>query len=335
MRDQFGRSITYLRLSLTDRCNLRCRYCMPEEGIQKLAHAEILTFDEILRTVRALARLGVRKVRLTGGEPLVRRGIVDLAREIRAVPGVETLAITTNGVGLTELAEPLVRAGVTAFNISLDTLSAGAFEQITRRDALAQVKQGIRALEQAESLSEKGLAIKFNCVPMRGVNELELVELVRHLAGEKPYAVRFIELMPIGCARRAGLKGIPMREVRERLERFFGTLHPVARAGETDGPAVMYRADGIVGTIGFIDALEHKFCSECNRVRLTADGFLKLCLNAKTGISVKSMLRGGADGEALYHSLRRAIYEKPEEHFFAAAGDYAARDTRAMVQVGG
>ncbi len=330
MYDRFNRKIEYVRISLTDRCNLRCRYCMPEEGVPKLAHDDILRFDEIVRVVRQLARLGVRKVRLTGGEPLIRRDITKLVASIRAVSGIESVAVTTNGVLLQELAEGLVQAGLSACNISLDTLRPETFASITRRDAFSRVTAGIGALEAA------GLRdIKFNCVPIKGVNEEELPALVAKLVKDRPYKFRFIELMPIGCAYEAGFEGVPMADVASQLMRAFGALTPAPAPRGVHGPARYYRMAGFCGEVGFIDAMEHKFCAACNRVRLTAEGFLKLCLNASTGLDLRTLLRGGITDENLALALRSAIYKKPEEHFFEEAGHYAKRDSRAMYQVGG
>ena len=329
MIDQYQRKIEYVRISLTDRCNLRCRYCMPAAGIEKLRHEDILTFAEILRIVQALAALGVRKVRLTGGEPLVRRGIVELVRAIRAVPGIEQVVLTTNGVLLAELAEPLVAAGLSGVNISLDTLRPDVFASITRRPLYPQVEEGIAKLR---ALGMEN--IKFNCVPIAGVNEEEIPALVA-LAREQVVKVRFIELMPIGCAYEVGYQGVAMAKVRSLIERAYGPLKPAGlKAGTVNGPAVYYRLAGFKGEVGFIDAMEHKFCASCNRVRLTAEGFLKLCLNAKTGLDIRQLLRSGISDDNLRLAVQQAIYHKPEEHFFDDKHN-AARDSRAMVQVGG
>lgn len=329
MFDRYQRKIEYVRISLTDRCNLRCRYCMPEEGVEKLRHEDILRFDEIVRIVWALASLGVRKVRLTGGEPLIRRNIVELVREIHAVPGIETIAMTTNGVMLADMAEDLVQAGLTGINISLDTLKAASFTELTRRPFFTRVEDGIEAIA-ATGLKD----VKFNCVPIAGVNEEELPELVARFTRERPWKFRFIELMPIGCAYEAGFTGVPMAEVRSRLEASFGPLRPVLPEHGVHGPAVYYQAAGFAGQIGFIDAMEHQFCSSCNRVRLTAEGFLKLCLNARTGVDLRHLLRSGMSDEELRQALQQAIYCKPQEHHFKAAS-YEEKDSRAMYQVGG
>lgn len=329
MFDRYQRKIEYVRISLTDRCNLRCRYCMPEEGVEKLRHEDILRFDEIVRIVRALASLGVRKVRLTGGEPLIRRNIVELVREIHAVPGIETIAMTTNGVMLADMAEDLVQAGLTGINISLDTLKAASFTELTRRPFFTRVEDGIEAIA-ATGLKD----VKFNCVPIAGVNEEGLPDLVARFTRERPWKFRFIELMPIGCAYEAGFTGVPMAEVRSQLEASFGPLRPVLPEHGVHGPAVYYQAAGFAGQIGFIDAMEHQFCSSCNRVRLTAEGFLKLCLNARTGVDLRHLLRSGMSDEELRQALQQAIYCKPQEHHFKAAS-YEEKDSRAMYQVGG
>lgn len=329
MFDRYQRKIEYVRISLTDRCNLRCRYCMPEEGVEKLRHEDILRFDEIVRIVRALASLGVRKVRLTGGEPLIRRNIVELVREIHAVPGIETIAMTTNGVMLADMAEDLVQAGLTGINISLDTLKAASFTDLTRRPFFTRVEDGIEAIA-ATGLKD----VKFNCVPIADVNEEELPDLVARFTRERPWKFRFIELMPIGCAYEAGFTGVPMAEVRSQLEASFGPLRPVLPEHGVHGPAVYYQAAGFAGQIGFIDAMEHQFCSSCNRVRLTAEGFLKLCLNARTGVDLRHLLRSGMSDEELRQALQQAIYCKPQEHHFKAAS-YEEKDSRAMYQVGG
>jgi len=329
MQDQYNRKIEYVRISLTDRCNLRCRYCMPEAGVLKLRHEDILSFAEILRIVQGLAALGIRKVRLTGGEPLVRRNLPELIGKIRQIPGIEQVVLTTNGVLLSEQGEDLIKAGLTGINISLDTLNPATFAAITRRPLFAKVHTG---LERVMSLGLEN--IKLNCVPIYGVNEGEIPALAG-LAREYPLKVRFIELMPIGCAYEVGYRGVPMKEVRTRLENSYGHLHPVEKKTDRlQGPAAYYRLPGFLGQVGFIDAMEHKFCAECNRVRVTAEGFLKLCLNQKNGLDLRGLLRSGISEENLKLALRQAIYRKPAEHLFTDT-ENVARDSRAMYQVGG
>ena len=328
MKDQYGRKIEYARLSITDRCSLRCRYCMPADGVEPMAHAEVLSYEELLRIARALAALGVKKLRVTGGEPLVRRGIVDFVRELKALPGIEKVVITTNGVALPELAGPLMAAGLDGVNMSLDTLDPQVFASITRRDALARVLDGLRQL-----LASGCPEVKLNVVPIRGVNEKALTALAG-LAQEQPIQVRFIELMPIGCAAASGYRGIPTDEVKRQLTAAYGRLVPHLPAQGVCGPAVYYSLPGFAGRIGFIDAIEHKFCQNCNRVRVTASGFLKLCLNSSAGLDLRALLRGGVDDAALAAAMEQAIYQKPAEHFFFRK-DNTMKDTRKMYEVGG
>ena len=249
MQDRFQRTIEYVRISVTDRCNLRCRYCMPEQGVRKMCHEDILRFDEILRIVRALAALGVRKVRLTGGEPLVRKGILDLIREIRRVQGIEVISLTTNGVLLPEMAEDLRAAGLDFVNVSLDSLDEETFSFLTRRPLLGRVEEGLMALEEAGFRDTK-----LNCVPLLGVNEDDVLKLAE-LAREKPLKVRYIELMPVGCAYEAGLRGMPMDEVRRRLQEAFGAFSQVRQEKSLRGPAEYVQPAGFVGQLGFIDAI--------------------------------------------------------------------------------
>ena len=331
MQDQFQRKIEYLRISVTDCCNLRCRYCMPAYGVKKMSHADILSYEEILRDVRALAAMGIRKVRLTGGEPLVRRDIVHLVRGLKETPGIETVAITTNGVLLGEMMDELLDAGLDAVNLSLDTLDGGKFFSITRRPLFGAVMESLMRLT-----AEKRLDVKMNCVPIAGVNDDEITELAA-LARDHAIKMRFIELMPIGCARTEGYRGVPMDEVRARLKAAFGALLPVGEptygTAVPKGPATYVQPAGFRGALGFIDAMEHKFCDTCNRVRLTAEGFLKLCLYSNAGLDTRALLRGGATDDRLSDAIAHAVWKKPEEHYFEM--DSETRDRRAMYQVGG
>ncbi|MBR1579991.1 MAG: GTP 3',8-cyclase MoaA [Selenomonadaceae bacterium] len=324
MIDRFNRRIEYVRVSLTDRCNLRCRYCMPESGVTKLAHSEILTYEEVLRVIRLLARLGIKKVRLTGGEPLIRMGIVDLIRSIKNLDGIERVVMTTNGVRLASMAEQLIDAGLDGINLSLDTLDGKIFQAISRRDCFDRVLEGLNKI-----LSLGMRDVKLNCVPLAEINDDvdDLIELIR----DRDVKLRFIELMPIGLAR--DFKGLPLSTLRDRIEQKFGRLMPIDSTEAQAGPAKYFRLNGFVGAIGFIDALEDKFCSTCNRVRLTAEGFLKLCLSAPAGLDVKRLMRGGLDDEQLMLRLSSAIYNKPLEHAFDGAIEL--NDRRRMYQVGG
>ena len=319
MRDQFGREIEYARISVTDRCNLRCRYCMPECGVKKLPHDRILTLEEVLRVADMFSRLGIR---LTGGEPLLRRNLPLLIRELKRLPDMEQVVLTTNGVLLKKLIGELKAAGLDGINLSLDTLDENVFEGLTRRAALSNVLEGLRAL------LDGSINLKLNCVPLRGVNEGELLTLAG-LAKDHSVAVRFIELMPIGCAWESGLRGIPTTELFSMFERHFGELIPVDERSPLQGPARYFKPKNFMGRIGFIDALEHKFCGSCNRIRLTASGFLKTCLSFESGLNVRELLRSHVSDEELLEKMREAILRKPREHHF--------KDTTAfqMYQIGG
>lgn len=330
MRDGYGRQIDYLRISVTDKCNLRCRYCMPPEGITRLSHEEVLSLEEIFRLVGIMEGMGIKKVRLTGGEPLVRKNLVRLVQDIRSLPGIEEIALTTNGILFGEQAGKLKDAGLTGVNISLDTLSPESFCRITGAKGLEQV---LGAVEEA-LLQE--LTVKLNCVPVRELNEQEIVELAQ-LARDRRVDLRYIELMPIGCGRQ--FQGIPSEEVKARLEAVYGPASPIGPGRERGGPAEYYQFQGFQGRIGFISPLSHKFCSSCNRVRLTAEGRLKLCLHYERGLELKPLLRGGASDEQIRQAIEAALLEKPEEHSFGQKDgkENAAeeKDNRKMVQIGG
>jgi cyclic pyranopterin phosphate synthase len=315
MKDTFGRKITYLRLSLTDRCNYRCLYCMPEEGVEKCAHRDICSFEELLEMAEASVRCGVRKIRLTGGEPLVRKGVADFCRRVKAIPGVEELCLTTNGSMLPLLAKPLREAGVDRINISIDTLRPERFAAITRRGRLEDVLAGIRAAEDAGFPD-----IKLNVVLMGGLNDDEIADFV-DLTREQPWTVRFIELMPIGlCAGWDKELFLPGKAVLERCPE----LQPV----DTHGVSWRYRLPGGRGYVGLIAPLSHIFCSQCSRIRITADGKLKPCLHSKTEIELR-----GLHGAALDAAIRRGIAFKPEQHHLNEAG--ISESLRGMSAIGG
>jgi len=326
MKDKFNREINYARISVTDRCNLRCRYCMPECGVKKIPHTDILTLEEILRVVKIFSRLGIKKIRLTGGEPLLRRNLSLLISEIKNISGIEQIFLTTNGVLLKNLAPELIAAGLDGINLSLDTLNENIFNNLTRRKLFNQVLDGFYYLV------DKNLSLKINCVPLSGVNESEIINLAT-LAKNYPVKVRFIELMPIGCAFESGLQGIPSAEIFSTLENNFGEFLPVYEENYLKGPAKYFKPRNFIGEIGFIDALEHKFCLNCNRIRLTAEGFLKTCLSFNSGLDVKNLLRSGENDEKILEKIRETIFFKPKEHFFD--GDKKFRDSRQMYQVGG
>jgi cyclic pyranopterin phosphate synthase len=324
--DPFGRSIEYLRLSITDRCNLRCRYCMPEEGVPSRAHGDILAYEELLRIARAGVTLGIRKIRVTGGEPLVRRGVVDFIAQLATLPGPPDIVLTTNGLRLAELAAPLKAAGLSRVNVSLDTLYPERFRQLTRREGLEQVLAGLAAAEAV------GLTpVKINVIPLKGVNADELLDFAR-LTLDHPWEVRFIEFMPISPDLEfSPAERIPMAEVGEQLAT-LGPLETLPRL-ESAGPARLYRLPGGRGCVGLIPAVSGHFCPECNRLRVTADGRVRGCLFGNQEIDLKAVLRAGGDDAALANLLRAAIAAKPEKHTIGAPGFKGPN--RRMQEIGG
>ena len=325
MFDSKGRKIHYLRLSVTDLCNLRCRYCMPD-GVDKLEREDILTYEEFLRLAALFARCGVDTVRVTGGEPLVRKGVEQLVKGLKAIPGIRKVTMTTNAVLLEQQLPALLEAGLDSVNISLDTLDPALFAKITARDEFAAVQAGIHAA------LESGIPVKLNCVPQVGVNEGEL-EALAALAQDKPLQVRFIEMMPIGYG--AAMPCISGPELLARFRRRWPELAPLpgaACAALGDGPAVYYTVPGWKGDIGFIAAVHGKFCASCNRVRLTSQGFLRPCLASETGCDLRTLLRGGTADEELLQAIRETIWSKPREHHF---GDNSMPATRGMYRIGG
>lgn len=313
MVDSYARAITYLRISITDRCNYRCRYCMPDAGIEKCAHGDICSLEELRDMAAAAVRCGVRKIRVTGGEPLVRRGAVDFCRMLAEIPGVEELCVTTNGSLLAEQAAALREAGVTHLNISLDTLKEGRFRTITRLGTLSDVLRGIEAAEHAGF--EK---IKLNCVLLGGVNDDEIADFAA-LTRAHDWQVRFIERMPMGCGRDFGAY-LPAQAVLERCPELEAISH--------DGVAACYRFPGARGTVGLIAPMSHAFCSECSRVRITADGKLKPCLHSAAELSLR-----GLSGDELEAAIRRGILMKPERHHMDETGETEAQ--RGMFAIGG
>ena len=322
MFDSTGRDIRYLRLSVTDLCNLRCRYCMPD-GVEKLECEAVLTYEEFLRLAALFARCGIDTVRVTGGEPLVRKGVDQLVAGLKATPGIRKVTMTTNGILLAQQLPALQKAGLDGVNISLDTLSPEVFARITARDEFGHVMEGIHAALAS------GIPVKLNCVPQVGVNEGEL-EALAALAQDQPLQVRFIEMMPIGYG--AAMPCISGPELRQRFARRWPELQPLAEAAFGDGPAVYYTVPGWQGGIGFIAAVHGKFCAGCNRVRLTSQGFLRPCLASEQGADLRALLRSGATDTELLQAIRAAIFEKPREHHF---GDSSMPATRGMYRIGG
>jgi cyclic pyranopterin phosphate synthase len=323
--DRFGRKIHYLRISLTDHCNLRCIYCMTEE-VSFRPPADMMQDDEVLLLTRLFADLGFNKIRLTGGEPTVRANIVELVRGIAATPGVRSISMTTNGVLLSKLSKPLVDAGLQRVNISLDTLNPVKFKRLTRRGNIEDVWAGILAAEEA------GLKpIKLNAVAVRGYNEEEVVDLAQ-LTCEHPWQMRFIEMMPFGGANDFQImQMISMQEMQERIERAFGPLEPVS-GGKLDGEARIYRIPGSKGDIGFISSVSAPFCMDCNRARLTADGILRMCLLREYEIDLLTPLRAGASLDDLRKLVLDAVWNKPWGHGLAR-GDIP--QNRVMSEIGG
>ncbi len=324
--DGFNRRIDYLRVSITDRCNLRCMYCMPPSGMKIGTHDEILSYEEILRIVRAAAAMGVTKVRITGGEPLLRRNLLNLIGEIRAVPGIADLGLTTNGVLLKTMAGALWEAGLRRINVSLDTLNSLKFRKITGRDHHRDVLEGIARAE------ELGFSpIKLNTVVMKGVNDDELVHFAR-MAVNRPYAVRFIEYMPVGGSLPWDRsKFVAATEIKEQLEA-VGPLVPVPRA-RFDGPSERFRFQHGKGEIGLIGAVSKHFCHTCNRLRLTSDGKLRPCLLSDDEVDVRTALREGCSDEEIRRLICGAVARKTERRRPATGG--IQQSGRSMSCIGG
>ena len=332
--DSFNRKLDYLRVSITDRCNLRCVYCMPSEGVEWKTHDSMLRFEEILRLVRIMAELGIRKVKVTGGEPLVRKGAASFLKNLMSIPKIKKVTLTTNGLLLNKyideaeaLGEGSLPGGV---NISLDALNQERFNNITR-EANARPEEILPAIDR---LLEKKVRVKVNCVLIRGYNEEEIIPLVL-LAREKNIAVRFIELMPLGSA--AGLKPVSGLHTTAVIEKSFGALEPFFGI-ESNGPAVYYSLQGFVGKIGFINPVSHGFCETCNRLRLTSMGLLKLCLSSNLNFDLQTLLRSGISDNDLAKAITEAAGKKPKAH--TLSGVYSAHEqkepkTDGMFEIGG
>lgn len=323
--DRYNRDIDYLRISLTDACNLRCVYCMPEQ-MSFRPREELLSDAELKRLITLFGAAGFRKIRFTGGEPTLRPGLVDLVRHATQTPGIETVGLTTNGVLLAGLAAPLRAAGLRSVNLSLDTLDPEKFRRITRWGKLDAVLAGLDAAAQA------GLRIKLNAVVSRGTNDRDDVVALARYTLEHPWQVRFIEQMPFGNNSEFQLRSLVHEdELRAVLADAYGPLEPVNN-GRLDGEARLYRIPGAAGSLGFISPVTKPFCADCNRLRLTADGVLRLCLLRDNEVDLRPLLRGGASDDELSATLRRAVTEKPwghglEQHLIPA--------TRGMSEIGG
>jgi len=326
--DPFNRDINYLRVSLTDHCNLRCVYCMPVRGLQFAPREEVLTAPDIEKVVRAAAAIGFRKIRLTGGEPTLRSDLVEIVAAIAAISGVEDLSMTTNGVLLPPLAKPLREAGLRRVNIHVDTLNPERLKRVMRFGTLSEIWAGIEAAVDAGFCP-----IKLNCVVVRDYNDEDVVDLAR-LTQERDWHVRFIELMPLGndeCSRLALSQYVPNFETRARIESALGPLAPVVNERPSD-ESRNFRVPGGAGIVGFISPVSEPYCGDCNRMRLTADGKLHLCLLNDDEIDLKPALRNGATHDTVSDILLRAVARKPTGH---RLDEGVHTERRRMFQLGG
>lgn len=323
--DRFGRNINYLRISLTDKCNLRCVYCMPEEMTFRPS-AELLQDDEIKRLVSIFAELGFEKFRLTGGEPTIRANLVDIVANIAATPGVKTLAMTTNGLLLDKLAKPLAKAGLQRVNISIDTLDPAKFKKVTRWGEVDDVWSGIQAAEEA------GLHVKLNVVVVRGYNEKQDVVELAKLTLNNPWQVRFIEMMPFGSVsdfQQAGV--VSEEELRRTISEALGPM-TLVNNGQLDGEARLFELENAKGTLGFISSVTNPFCAGCSRARLTADGRMRLCLLREKEVNLIEPLRNGADDETMLNIISEGIWWKPWGH---GLSEDVIPLNRVMSEIGG
>lgn len=326
MIDHLGRNIDYLRISVTDRCNLRCIYCMPEEGVKLVDRSLILQEPELMRIVRVMAELGVTKIKLTGGEPLLRKGMERLIRQMKEIPGIKKVTLTTNGILLKDQMEALAGAGLDGLNISLDSLNEECYQKTARRNHLRETMEGI-----SEARKYPEVSLKINCVPL-GIPDQNLCDIAA-LAQNDPIHVRFIEMMPIGHGRE--FRGMSEREVTGLLQERFGALVPYDGEQLGNGPCHYYTIDGFCGKIGFISAISHKFCESCNRIRLTSQGYLKTCLQFTAGGDLRAVIRSGGTDEDLKKVILDAIDRKPEGHAFLEKAPKDDTEKLCMSQIGG
>ena len=326
--DSYGRKIDYLRISITDHCNLKCYYCTPFSGRGRMDKSEILTYEEMLKVARAAVAAGITKIRITGGEPLVRKGVVEFCRMLSDLEALKSLALTTNGIYLAEMAGPLFKAGVHRINISLDTLRPERFEKITGYDWLPRVLAGI---ERAEQIGMH--PIKINAVVMRGINDDEIEELAR-LTLEKPYHVRFIELMPTNSTAFGDHESlfVPVEEFMKKIHQI--DCVQIQPATDSYGPARLCRLPGAIGKVGFIAPISRHFCASCNRLRLTADGKIKTCLFSQEEIDIKAALRSGVSQNEIIDIFRQSVAEKPIGHHLNVK-NHINTCGRAMRAIGG
>ena len=322
MIDSLGRDIDYMRISITDRCNLRCKYCSPD-GFSMLTHNDILRYEEIFRVCKAAVKSGIRSIKVTGGEPLVRKGCIKFLRNLKSLPGIEHVTITTNGVLLEGFIDDMANMKLDGVNISLDSLNPDTYKQITNRNYFYAVW---RSLNKA---IDAGLHVKVNCVPMRGLNDTDIIAIAR-LAERLPIDIRFIELMPTALGE--SFNRITGGEIFERLLKIYPDLIKTQRRGF--GPARYFKSSKMCGSIGIIEAIGKCFCHSCNRVRLTSDGFLKQCLFHEGGLDMREMLRNGSDDDEIEAAFKRTVYHKPERHMFESRTSTEI-GIKNMAQIGG
>lgn len=325
MLDLYGRNIDYLRVSITDKCNFRCKYCMPEGESDTLFNSELLTFDEIIKICRSASELGIHKIKITGGEPLLRADALDLIKCIKGLPLINNVTLTTNGVFLYDKIHELKSSGIDSINISLDTLNREKFNEMTRRNEFDQVIKGI------EEAIKIGIKIKINCVPIKDFNCNEIGEIAL-ISKDKNVDVRFIEMMPIGIGTY--FKGISNLEILNILENEYGAFTKLENTTD-NGPAVYYKNEKFKGRIGFVSAVSKEFCKNCNRIRITADGFLKPCLCYGTSINLKKLIRNKISEKELTSEIKTGILSKPEKHEFNEEKKSDNIEIKRMSQIGG
>lgn len=320
MKDKYGREIDYMRISITEKCNYRCFYCMPQDGIEEVKEEKLLTKEEIINIVATGAELGIKKIRLTGGEPLVRRDIEDILKGIAHIEGIEELCLTTNGSYLEDKVESLKQAGVTRVNVSLDTLDSDKFKKITKTGNFEKVWQGIIKTIEA------GIQVRINSVIVEGINDNEILDLIT-LTEKYPIDLRFIELMPIGEGKK--YKGLSGSKIREKIR----TKKNIESLKKREGASEYYIVDGAKGRIGFINPLSNCFCQECNRIRVTSEGEVKQCLNKESMLNIKDLIGNNPEKESIKEAISKEIYNKPEKHLFNFSNEFEEKNN--MNQIGG
>ena len=328
LQDSFGRTLDYLRISVTDRCNLRCLYCMPPEGVKYIPHENILSFEEILRIIKIMTGLGIKNIKVTGGEPLLRKGTSAFLKQLKTISGIESVTLTTNGILLGEYLD-VNDCLPDSINISIDALNCERYKHITRSN-----NENInKILSLIDFLLEKNITVKINCVPIRSVNENEIIPLVS-LAKNKNIIVRFIELMPLGTA--SNLQFIPAKDVMSLIEKEFGLISPYEGI-KSNGPAVYYSLPNFKGKIGLINAVSHGFCDTCNRLRLTSEGFLKLCLSSDLGLDLRGLIRSSKNisDEEISFAITKIVNQKPKFHSLSDKYGKLERHAKGMFEIGG